>query len=84
MNRHALKVLPRFFAEIETDEKTFELRKNDRGFEVGDVLYLREWTKEAGFTGRAQRRIVTSIVVDGYGLLPGYVCMSVQRTRQRT
>lgn len=41
---HELKSWPQFFAAIVDGSKTFELRKNDRGgFEVDDILRLREW-----------------------------------------
>jgi hypothetical protein len=43
MTVHELKSWPEFFSAIETGEKTFELRRNDRNYQVGDVLVLREW-----------------------------------------
>jgi hypothetical protein len=51
--RHELKCWPEYFEEIWQYRKTFEMRHNDRDFQVGDLLYLREWdpkTKE--YTGR--------------------------------
>ncbi|WP_196596054.1 ASCH/PUA domain-containing protein [Pectinatus frisingensis] len=40
---HDLKILPRYFADILIGNKTFEIRKNDRNFELGDYINLREW-----------------------------------------
>jgi hypothetical protein len=40
---HELKTLPSYFARIEDGSKTFEVRRNDRGFQAGDVLQLREY-----------------------------------------
>lgn len=33
---HALKILPEYFEDVVIGKKTFELRKNDRGFALGD------------------------------------------------
>jgi hypothetical protein len=43
MTLHELRSWPEFFNPLLTGEKTFELRKNDRDFKVGDELLLREW-----------------------------------------
>lgn len=37
---HDLKIYPRYFDEIVSGKKTWELRKNDRGFAEGDRLRL--------------------------------------------
>ena len=49
MKYHYLKTWPVFYADVECGAKTFEVRKNDRNFQVGDILCLREYepkTKE--------------------------------------
>lgn len=40
---HELKTDPLMFERILTGVKTFELRKDDRGYQAGDVLVLREY-----------------------------------------
>jgi hypothetical protein len=65
--RHELKSWPEFFKPIMSGEKTFELRKNDRRFKVGDVLRLREWEPTtAKYSGRECIRVVTYIL-EGVG-----------------
>jgi hypothetical protein len=41
--KHDLKIWPQYFVEVAAEQKTFEIRKNDRDYQVGDVLRLREW-----------------------------------------
>lgn len=43
MKEHRLKTWPQFFEAIMNKEKTFELRRNDREYEVGDILILCEF-----------------------------------------
>lgn len=40
---HLLKIWPRYFAEVENGNKTFEYRHNDRSFQFGDEVCLEEW-----------------------------------------
>ncbi|RDL15932.1 DUF3850 domain-containing protein [Serratia fonticola] len=47
---HSLKIEPVFFASVSLGVKKAELRKNDRNFQCGDFLLLREWEK-GGYTG---------------------------------
>ena len=69
---HELKTRPEPFEEIETGRKTFELRENDRGFEVGDLLVLREWSfynslvrPGTGYSGRKTCRRITYMLEGG-------------------
>jgi hypothetical protein len=62
--RHELKTWPEFFEQTLNGRKMFELRKNDRNFQVGDELLLQEWIPEhqgKGYTGRAVLVQVDSI-----------------------
>jgi hypothetical protein len=57
--QHELKCWPRYFERILDGTKTFEVRRDDRGFKSGDVLWLREWEPGGrGFTGRNIRKRV--------------------------
>lgn len=77
---HELKVWTAYFNDIVKGVKSFEVRRNDRNFLVGDELYLREWNEsEQSYTGRGCRRIVTYILQGGkFGLEPGYVVMAIK------
>jgi len=73
MTTHELKLWTVFFED--TYRKPFELRRNDRGFKVGDRLHLREWDREMrAYTGRECMREVLYVLPEGSpGLADGYV-----------
>lgn len=50
MTLHDLKTWPRYFQALEAGEKTFEIRRADRPFRIGDVLVLREWEPERSWS----------------------------------
>ena len=75
---HFLKTWPQFFAALLDGTKTFEARKDDRGFKVGDLLVLQEFDptpETGGFTGREVDRTISYIlrgtehVAEGYCIL---------------
>lgn len=41
MKTHELKLDVKYFGEVKNGNKCFEIRKNDRDFQVGDVLELK-------------------------------------------
>jgi hypothetical protein len=60
---HELKTWPDYYLHIVDGTKTFEYRRDDRGFKVGDVLHLREWEPTfEKYTGRELYRRVTYIL----------------------
>ena len=76
---HELKTRPHYFRDIQSGHKQFELRKNDRGFKVGDTLWLREWDPEKEqYTGREIYKRVNYMLGGGFGLQEGYVIMGIQ------
>lgn len=78
---HALKAWPVVFDALLTRAKTFDVRRDDRGFSVGDVLRLREWDPTgSAYTGRVMTAMVTYTLPGGqFGIEAGYVCMSIRR-----
>lgn len=85
MAEHDLKVWPGFFDAIDAGEKPFEVRKNDRGYQVGDTLRLREYAPGPDeYTGREIERTVSYLIsgdtVEGYafGLRAGFVVMGLR------
>lgn len=94
MSTHELKTWPPLWELIATGEKTVEIRKDDRGYQVGDLLLLREYDPLGGldptsgitpdYTGRSCWRRVTHIMRNWPGLTGGYVAMSLARCSVNT
>lgn len=81
MTTHNLKTWKSFFEAVISGEKSFEMRKNDRGFKVGDTLNLIEVDPENEMrpTGRTCQKEITFILSDRqWGLEPGYVVLSLK------
>lgn len=84
MRTHELKTQPPHFGDVLCGAKRVEVRLDDRGFAVGDVLVLREWdAATAEYTGRVCEVLVTHVLAGFVGLAPGYVALSVE-PRQRS
>ncbi len=78
MKTHDLKTWPEPFAAILLGDKTHETRRNDRGYKVGDVLRLREWTPASGqYSGRVVNVRVTHMVQGQFGLPADLCVMSI-------
>lgn len=74
---HRLKIKPEYFTDVTDGKKTFELRKNDRDFKVGDTLILQEYNED--YTGRATKVKVTYMLKGGnYGLDKDYVILGIK------
>lgn len=80
MKTHELKTWPQFFEAAQSGEKNFEVRLNDRDFQRGDLLLLREWCpRRESFTGREATRKVTYILNGGqFGVEEGYCVMGME------
>ncbi|MEB4674229.1 DUF3850 domain-containing protein [Enterobacteriaceae bacterium G50] len=58
---HQVKIAPTYFKAVVAGEKRAELRKDDRGYRVGDVLSLCECT-HGKYTGREYSALITHIL----------------------
>ena len=79
---HELKTWPKFFDMVAVGLKTFDLRKDDRGFQLGDTLVLKEYLPDAKkFTGNELRALVICILEHNdfpEGLSAGYVVIGFE------
>lgn len=81
---HELKTWPVMFDAVKSGEKTFELRRDDRDFDVEDHLLLREWDSIGGYTGRKILVRVTYVLrqAEPFGLAGDFCAMSIARTEE--
>ena len=70
---HYLKTETEYYQAVEKGLKKFELRKNDRNFQIHDMLYLEE-TVNGIYTGRKLQPMEIKYILQGgkYGLEEGY------------
>lgn len=62
MNVHKVKSWPKFFQPLSEGVRTHELRRNDRRYEVGDVLEMHEFFSDTQtYSGRILSMRITSI-----------------------
>ena len=74
---HSVKIGKEFFEDVKNNIKTFELRKNDRNYKVGEILELHEY--EAGEeTGRTCRKLITYMLKEFTGLQDGYCILGIK------
>jgi hypothetical protein len=80
---HDLKCHPEPFSALWSGIKRFEYR-NDRNYQPGDILRLREFVPQVGdtddgeYTGRSLELRVSYVLYEGYGLPEGYVILSLR------
>lgn len=86
MKIHVLKSWPQYFEALLKGTRTHELRRNDRNFEINDVLELHEFDPATqDYTGRTYRYLVTSLTqknavcaVSDQALHPDFCILSVR------
>lgn len=81
MIRHELKTWPEYFEAVVSGEKTFEIRENDRDFQVGDTLVLREWVTLTGQYSGRQHEVEVTYITD-FAQKEGYVVMGIKPMKQ--
>ncbi len=76
---HILKCESLYYPAIACGLKTFEVRKNDRGFKVNDIIILKEYCKiQKLYTGRSVKVVINYILNDFIGLKKDYVVLGIE------
>jgi Domain of unknown function (DUF3850) len=78
MKVHELKTLKPYFQDVYSGVKKFEVRFNDRNFQVNDLLGLEEFDDATQtYTGRYIIRRITYILSDPMFVKDGFVIMGL-------
>ena len=76
---HAVKEWPVHFNDVISGRKTFEVRKNDRNYAVGDLIALNEYdTEKERYTGNSCLCYIDYILNDNAYCKEGYIIMSIK------
>lgn len=91
---HWLKTWPDVFDAVWDGRKTFEVRLNDRNYQVGDQVRLVKYDPESGrylhdqqATHQTTADSITLVIpyilnAENFGLKPGYVAFSINELRR--
>lgn len=77
---HRLKTHEAFFTPLATELKMFEVRRDDRGYAVNDVLILEEWVPGSErYTGSfVVRRVMYKLDGGQFGIEPGFCVLGLE------
>lgn len=95
MTEHILKLNDRYFDAVSNGIKTFEIRRNDRDYKVGDTLVLRKVNDDGKFLTYADDNLgmnlyyeikvaVTYILTheEFDGVSEGYVALGIRKASE--
>lgn len=82
---HNINIRESFADAILSGNKTFEIRKNDRGYQKGDLIQfsvINDWDVYVDSELNKHTYRIT-YVLSGWGISEGYVALAIQREEER-
>ena len=81
MKLHKIKIKPEYYALLDVGIKTFELRENDRDYQVGDSIQFTIIFENGRLLEIDQKYIITYVLkdVEKYGLKKDYCIFSLKK-----
>lgn len=85
MKTHKLKLNIDFCEAVLNGTKTFEIRKNDRNFKMGDLIEFKPVDNdgEAGYHKVQNRTYKITYILDNWGLKEGYVVLAIKEIKDK-
>ena len=85
---HELKTWPAYFDAVARGEKTFEVRRDDRAFQKGDIvrLFYFDPKKSSALQPHSiaiERRISFVLTGGQHGIEPGFVVLALENIEQK-
>ncbi len=83
MKTHELKLHKQFMLDVWDGKKQFEIRKNDRDYQLGDRIRFRVVDDEGKPMNSLLDNKLYEIthVLSGWGLEPGYVALGIREVK---
>lgn len=85
MKTHELKLNIAFCDAVLKGLKTFEIRKNDRDFKMGDLIEFKPVNNdgEEGYHKVQNRTYKITYILDNWGLKEGYVALAINEIKDK-
>ena len=85
MKTHKIKILRDFADAVYSGDKTFEIRKNDRGYQKGDIVVF-EAMADSAFTMPThpinKTKYTITYVLNGWGIKEDYVVLGIKEVKE--
>jgi hypothetical protein len=84
--KHELKCNPIYFQATWEGRKPFEIRKNDRGFQVGETVVLKEYDFAGDYFDCYTGREITAEIIylfNDFGLEPSYCVFGIKEISRK-
>lgn len=77
---HEIKCHPKYFTRLCDGSKPFEIRENDRDYQVGDRLIIKEFDPEVGWPDHGSYGTVVADItyITDFAQRPGWVVMGLK------
>jgi hypothetical protein len=81
---HDIKIHPQHFRSVQANEMPFQIRFNDRDYQAGDTLTMKEWKpdelgKGGKYSGLEIHRVINHVFDELPGLQSGFVAFSIRK-----
>lgn len=77
ITHHDLKLQSQYFKDVVSGKKTFEIRKNDRSYKVGDLITFHEVDENGQYVGHVSKEYQITYITD-YAQQDHYIVMSIK------